>query len=421
MIAPALWLGQRSERARGVAEQDHAQHALGVALGDVADGADDDARGIGGRGAIDGYERAVVVEVVLDELAGRMTGRWRAAAPAGARSRPGCRMPRRRAATIRRAPSSSGCSGSRRRLADLDDDALAHEREEAQHAVAHRAVGLAQPTARRATCSIPRPSVLGARRRITALISSGERSIDRPDVQLDAVPLQPPARRAASLEAADRSRGPRTSMRSSSGSAATRPCCVAHRRQVAHLGEREQPLVLRRSRARRRGTRRRPPATASRSRREVLQPPQLQSVRHHRVQSAEHLVLDEPLGGVAEGERVDGGHAAPALGLRDRDHDPVQRGGQRDGRQSVAQLGGELLVRRRLAAEIGVEVEHREVVARERGGVAGEGVGQGTDVVELDVGSREVAATALERIAARSAAGGRRWTRGAKAASERTR
>ena len=71
--------------------------------------------------------------------------------------------------------------------------------------------------------------------------------------------------------------------------------------------------------------------------------------------------------------------------------------GHRDGRQSVAQSGGELLVRRRLAGEIDVEVEHREVVARERGGVAGEGVGEGTDVVELGVGGREVVAAALER------------------------
>ena len=34
-----------------------------------------------------------------------------------------------------------------RRVADLDDDALADEGEEAQHAVAHHAVGLAQASA----------------------------------------------------------------------------------------------------------------------------------------------------------------------------------------------------------------------------------------------------------------------------------
>jgi len=55
-------------------------------------------------------------------------------------------------------------------------------------------------------------------------------------------------------------------------------------------------------------------------------------------------------------------------------------------------------VRRCLAGEIGVEVQYREVVARQRGGVAGEGIGERTDVVELDVGSREVVAAALERI-----------------------
>ena len=109
---PALGLGQRAERARRVAQQDHAQHPLRIALGDVADRADDDARLVGRRRPVDGHEAAVVVEVVLDEGA-RPDGR--AVARAGASRRTisaGCRTPRRRAATIRRAPSSSGCSGS---------------------------------------------------------------------------------------------------------------------------------------------------------------------------------------------------------------------------------------------------------------------------------------------------------------------
>ena len=242
---------------------------------------------------------------------------------------------------------------------------------------------------------MPRPSVLGARRRITALISSG-RVDDWPDVERDAVPQRPPARRSASLEAAD----PLEGLAEAALQLRQRgdpPLLVAHRRQVAYLGEREQALVLRvrvRDAAEHVDVlRRRKPLEV-----EVLQPPQLQSVPHHGVQPAEHLVLHKPLGRVPECERVDRGHAAPALGLRDRDHDPVQRVGQRDGRQSVAQCGGELRVRRRLAGEIGVEVEQREVVARQRGGVAGEGVSEGTDVVEPDVGSREVATAALERI-----------------------
>ena len=67
--APALGLGQRAERARRVAEQDHAQHALGVALGAVADQPDDDAGAVGGRRPVDRHEVALVVEVVLDEVA----------------------------------------------------------------------------------------------------------------------------------------------------------------------------------------------------------------------------------------------------------------------------------------------------------------------------------------------------------------
>ena len=121
---PAFGLGQRAERARRVAEQDHAQHPLGMAVGDVADGADDDPRLVGRRRPVDRYEAALVVQVVLDELAGRMAG-------GGARGR---KEPDDLGG-VQDAAAACGDDPARalverlqrlgRRIADLDDDALA--------------------------------------------------------------------------------------------------------------------------------------------------------------------------------------------------------------------------------------------------------------------------------------------------------
>ena len=67
--ARALRLGERAEPTRRVAQQRHAQHALGVALGAVADQPDDDARRVGGDRAVDQDEVPVLAEVVLLEVA----------------------------------------------------------------------------------------------------------------------------------------------------------------------------------------------------------------------------------------------------------------------------------------------------------------------------------------------------------------
>ncbi len=55
----------------GFAEQHHAGHALGVAYGGRGDDAGDDRRGVPAPGAVHRYERARLVEVVLDETAVR--------------------------------------------------------------------------------------------------------------------------------------------------------------------------------------------------------------------------------------------------------------------------------------------------------------------------------------------------------------
>ena len=111
------------------------------------------------------------------------------------------------------------------------------------------------------TISTPRRAVNGARR-TAERTDLARRQVDRgPDVQDDAVPLQPAAR----LDGGPGSRGsPRAPARTSArGRAARRPPVgVAQRGEVAHLREREQPLVLRVRCARCRGTGRRPPRRA---------------------------------------------------------------------------------------------------------------------------------------------------------------
>ena len=71
---PALGLGQRSKRSRRVAEQDHAEHAFGVALGEVADRADYDAGRVRRRWTADRLEAAGLGQLVLDEFAAGQAG-----------------------------------------------------------------------------------------------------------------------------------------------------------------------------------------------------------------------------------------------------------------------------------------------------------------------------------------------------------
>jgi hypothetical protein len=132
---------------------------------------------------------------------------------------------------------------------------------------------------------------------------------------------------------------------------------------------------------------------------EVLQPPQLQPLSHHRVQASQKLVLRKSRLRAAKGERVDRRHAEAARGPGDRDHDPVQRLGRFDACERCAQHSGEFVVRWRLPRAFRVEVEHGNVVARERRGMSGEGTRDGVYVVEVDIGGSEVALPPLERVA----------------------
>ena len=181
-------------------------HALGVAVGEGARHADDDAGLVHRRRAVDRHQLAVVVEVVLDELAARDAARAVARAPGASTltSSAGCTEPRRRACTIRRAPSSSGCSG---RVAGSSISTItprpagansrsSRSRSSPPRAVAHAAAddhGLDAEALGLAGVAVDQRARL-LRREVDV----------RPHVQPHAVPQQPLARRAARLEAPQR-------------------------------------------------------------------------------------------------------------------------------------------------------------------------------------------------------------------------
>ena len=89
-------------------------------------------------------------------------------------------------------------------------------------------------------------------------------------------------------------------MRSSSGSATTRPSSLAHGREVAHLGDGEEALVGGVGAA---GAAQEVDVLGRGQTLEVElgQPPQAQPLGHLRVQPAQRLVLDERAAVVARG------------------------------------------------------------------------------------------------------------------------
>ena len=189
--------------------------------------------------------------------------------------------------------------------------------------------------------STPRPAVAGGEppeERPDLL----RRQLDRgPDVQQDAVPLQPAARLAVGLEAADAlERRPEHALEL--GQRGDAPVGVAQRREVAHLREREQPLVLRvgaRHAAEQvdvLGRRAAGPARTADSR----------ASAGGGTSSGADRGAPRPRPGRrrrAEGERRHRRHAAAAPGVGDGDDDPVHGPRQRASARARAQLLGELV------------------------------------------------------------------------------
>ena len=307
----------------GIAEQDHPQHPLGVALGEVANRARRRCRSgssrADGRPATSSPSSSARARRTFPPAARRWSARGRAAG----RSRPGAGCPRRRAEIRRRAPSSSGCRGSVGGSSTSTATSCPVGREEPQDALAHHAVGLAQTALDQQHLE---PEAGGQRRQArhqrADLLGVGLHH--RPHVQQHAVPHQAAAQRAAGLEAADR---------------------LEHLDEhLLELRQRDDPARPRRARAsgrgprrartaarpsgscgRPRGTGRCPPPTGSRSSSNSSRPPQLEPVAHHRVQPAQDLVLDQASWPRAEREQVDRRHPAAPAWLGDGDDDPVQR------------------------------------------------------------------------------------------------
>ena len=154
----------------------------------------------------------------------------------------GCTVPRRRAETIRCAPSSSGCSGSRRRVVELDHDAAPGRVEDPQHAVALGAV-LAHAHAQLDHLE-PEPGGQAREAADDLARLVGREVHRRPRVEQQRGSTA--AARAAG-GATGRRASPRTPGGPSARARAARRCArlVAHRREVAHLGEGDEPLVAR--------------------------------------------------------------------------------------------------------------------------------------------------------------------------------
>ena len=173
-----------------------------VALGDVADRADDDAGGVRRGRPVDRHELPVASRscstncpavTVGRRARGRQQlddlGRMQRAAPAR-----GDDAPRALVERLQR---------PRRRIVDLDATPWPGGAKKRSTPIADADRRRSRSRARTCSISMPRPAVAGARRATTRRISSGSSSMHRPDVQQDAVPLQPPARRPPRLEAAD--------------------------------------------------------------------------------------------------------------------------------------------------------------------------------------------------------------------------
>ena len=242
---PALGLGDAAEGLRRIAQQDDAGHALGVPRREGTREPDHDPRLVHRRAAVHRDQGAVGVEVVLDELAAR--DRAARIATLGRQHLDQLRRVHRAAAAGLHDPPRAlvqRLQRAGRRLVDLDDHATPGGGEEPQLAVAHDPVArVAHAAADDHGLDAEALGLAGvAVDQRTRLV---RREVDRrPQVQPHAVPQQALPRGAARLEAPQRLQRLGEHVLEL-GQRDDAPVLVAHDRDVAHLGEREQPLVLR--------------------------------------------------------------------------------------------------------------------------------------------------------------------------------
>ena len=201
---------------------------------------------------------------------------------------------------------------------------------------------------------------------------------------------------------------------SSSGSDTTRPALVADDAQLADLGEREQPLVLRIRAADAAEQvhvgRRRDPLE-----RELRHPPQVQPLGHFRVHELQ-IAVELPADAVdaaPQRDRVGGGDAAPRR--RQVEHDPL------DDRRDVRVLQRPLQPRRELVVrgDVGAEVDVDRIFLRVAGRATGDRAGDVVEVVDVDERGGEVVAAAVLRVARGDVRGAVAGDRGSRTRSAR--
>ena len=370
---------------------------FGIALGEVLDGAGDDSARVHRGWPVDRLEPPLLRQFMFDELA---AGLARGGVRRGDQLDDLARVKRSTATGGDDSPGAlvQRLDALRRRIVDLDADLVRRGHVEPQHPPAHFTVALAHPALEQDDLD---PKTRGERNEaldeppqlVRARLHHG------PHVQEDPVPEQPAVDRAVGLVAAQRAEHANQHLLEF-GQPHDLAALVVDGREVADLRKHEQTLILgiglRDAEERVDVLRGRKPLEV-----ELAEPPHVQPVAHHRVQAAEHGILDEAtLGARSEREQVDRRHALATPRLGDCGDDPVQRRRDVDALIGVREHCRELLMRGGRSCVLGVEVEHREFARRDLRGPGDECSRGGADLVHLDVSGEDVALGVLEAVAA---------------------
>ena len=295
--AGALRLGQRSDFLARIAEDDHPRHPVRVLVGVVRDDADDDVGGVAPVRTIDGNQ-ARPFEIVLDEEPGRQVGLRLARRREHSHQLVGVRQaalphPYDLLRVLGDRPDRLGG-----RLVELQRHPVTGRQRHANHGIVQAAglVGNPRPQHHLLQTQALRLASQATRDRFEFLDLQLER---RADVEQHPIPLQALAGRPPQLHAAyRRQRFHQHAVQLRDLHQAPMP--IPYRRDVAHLCNGEQPLVLG---VVARGSVEQVHVLDRRQAvdEEVAQPPQLQPLGHHWMHAAIELLLAETAGARSEG------------------------------------------------------------------------------------------------------------------------
>ncbi len=359
--AGAFRLRERAHFLARVAENDHPRHPFGVLVGVVGDDADDHVGGVAAVRPVHRDQARALVEVVLDEHPGRqvglrLTGRREHPDQLVRIGQPPLAHPHDFLRVLGDRPNDLGG-----RLVELKRHAVAGRERHAHDRVA-KLPGLVRDAGAEDNLLQAQPLGLGAeppRDRLELFALQVER---RPDVQQDAVPLEAIAGRPAQLHAANgRQRFHQHPVEMGDLHQPAPP--IPDRGDVPHLGDREQPLVLRVVACdpveeidildRRQAVDE-----------EVSQPPQLQPLGHHRVQAAIQLLLPEAPRPGPEGVALRAARRRHHVLTGDHHHDAADRTVEAHLVEHGAQFVGRCFRVLERAPRPDVEIDHDVLVTR---------------------------------------------------------